>query len=61
VNAAYALRIEDRVGSLDAGKDGDLIVLGCGDYREIPFRFGMNPVAMVLRRGEPIFPRMGPS
>jgi imidazolonepropionase len=58
LNAARALRLEDRVGSLEAGKDADLLLLGTGDYRETMFRFGMNLVAMVLRRGEIIYPRV---
>jgi imidazolonepropionase len=59
VNAACALRMDHRAGSIEAGKDADLILLGTGDYREAPFRFGMNPVAMVIRRGELIYPRVG--
>lgn len=59
INAACALRLDARTGSLEAGKDADLVLLGTGDYREMPFRFGVNPVAMVIRRGELIFPRVG--
>jgi imidazolonepropionase len=58
INAACALESDARAGSLEAGKYGDLLLLGTGDYREAVFRFGMNLVAMVLRRGEVIYPRV---
>ena len=57
-NAACVLGEDRRIGSLESGKDADLILLQTGDYRELPFRFGMNLVAMVIRQGEPIFPRV---
>jgi imidazolonepropionase len=58
INAACAMECDARAGSLEAGKYGDLLLLGTGDYREAVFRFGMNLVAMVLRRGEVIYPRV---
>lgn len=58
VNAACALGIGSRVGSLQYGMQADLLLMDCGDYREIPLYFGMNPVAMVMRRGQTIFPRV---
>ena len=58
INAACALRTDYRSGSLESGKDGDLVLLGTGDYREAAFRFGINPVEMVIRRGEIIYPRV---
>jgi len=36
INGACALRRADRVGSLEARKQADLIVLDVDDYREIP-------------------------
>jgi len=52
INGAHALRIADRVGSIEAGKDGNLTVFNAADYREIPYRFGMNLVAATIYRGE---------
>jgi imidazolonepropionase len=51
INAAYALGCGDEVGSLEAGKRADLLVLSLSDYREIPRRIGVNQVAMALRDG----------
>lgn len=58
INAAWALGIAQRTGSLEYGKDADLIMLNASDYREIPYRFGMNLIALTMKRGEVIYPRM---
>ena len=50
-NAACAISCGHRVGSLETGKSGDLIVLNAADYREIPYHFGVNLVCMTVKRG----------
>jgi imidazolonepropionase len=57
INAASALRRDKRMGSLEVGKQADLAVFDVGDYREIPYYFGMNKCRMTLKRGQIIFPR----
>ncbi len=52
INGAYALGIAGRVGSIEEGKDGNLVVFDAEDYREIPYHFGMNLVAAAIYRGE---------
>jgi imidazolonepropionase len=37
INGAHALRLADRKGSLEPGKDADLAIFDVGDYREIPY------------------------
>ena len=51
INAAHAVGLGDEVGSLEAGKRADILVLNMGDYREIPRRLGVNQVMMALRDG----------
>jgi|YNPMSStandDraft_1061717.scaffolds.fasta_scaffold03841_3 imidazolonepropionase len=58
INAAHALRCATRLGSLEYGKDADLVMLNVGDYRELTYQFGVNLVAMVMKRGQVLFPRM---
>jgi len=58
INSAFSLGISDRVGSLEVGKDADLVLFNASDYREIPYRFGMNLVAMSMKCGEVIYPRV---
>ena len=42
MNAACALRMQDRKGSLEAGKDADLAVFDVKDYREIAYWFAWD-------------------
>ncbi len=58
VNGAWAIGRGGRIGTLETGKQADLIMLNAADYREIPYHFGMNLVAMVMKAGSVIYPRM---
>jgi imidazolonepropionase len=51
VNGAWALRIADRKGSIEPGKDADLAVFAVEDYREIPYWFGANRCSMTISNG----------
>lgn len=51
LNAAVALGRADRVGSLEPGKQADLMVLDKEDYRDLFYHFGVNHVAQVVKRG----------
>ena len=50
-NAAFVVSREREVGSLEPGKRADFLVLDCADYREIAYRFGINPVRRVFIEG----------
>lgn len=52
LNAAFALQLGERVGSLSPGYAGDLLVLDVPDYRYLGYRFGANPVVLVVKGGE---------
>jgi imidazolonepropionase len=54
INAAYALRREKRVGTLEVGKQADIAVFEVADYREIPYYFGVNYCWMTMKRGRVI-------
>jgi len=60
INAAYALRRHDRIGSLEAGKQADIAVFDVEDYREIPYYFGVNHCWMTLKRGKIIYSSQRP-
>jgi imidazolonepropionase len=51
VNAAAAVGRQDRLGSLEPGKQADLIILDTPDYRHLGYRFGTNLVRTVLKAG----------
>jgi imidazolonepropionase len=50
-NAACAVGLGDRVGSLQPGSQADLVVLDLPDYRHLAYRFGTNPVGIVVKQG----------
>jgi imidazolonepropionase len=51
INAAHAIRRADRVGSIEPGKQADLLILSVPDYRHLGYRFGTNLVRQVVKRG----------
>jgi imidazolonepropionase len=51
INGAWALRVANRKGSIEAGKDADLAVFAVEDYREIPYWFGINRCVMTTMIG----------
>jgi imidazolonepropionase len=60
INAAAALGISDRVGSLEAGKQADLVICDVPDHRELFYHFGINHVRTVVKRGRVVVaPRAG--
>jgi imidazolonepropionase len=51
INGAWALRLADRKGSIEPGKDADFAVFGVEDYREIPYWFGANRCLLTVMNG----------
>jgi imidazolonepropionase len=51
MNGAWALRLADRKGSVEAGKDADLAVFNVKDYREVPYWFGVNRCVLTVLNG----------
>ncbi len=52
INAAAALQRTDRLGSIEPGKQADLLILSVTDYRHLGYRFGDNLVETVIKRGQ---------
>jgi len=52
LNAAWALAIGDRVGSLEPGRAADIVIWRTGDYRELGYHFGINLVEGVIIGGK---------
>ncbi len=55
LNGAAALGRAERIGSIEPGKQGDLVVLEHPSYRFIPYHLGVNTVATVVKRGTVVF------
>lgn len=58
LNAAHVLDRADELGSIEPGKRADLVLLD-GPAEHVPYRFGRNPVALVIVAGRPIHVRAG--
>jgi imidazolonepropionase len=50
-NAACAIGLNDYVGSLEKGKQADIIILDCPTNLWIPYHFGVNLVKTVIKKG----------
>jgi len=54
INAAHAVGLGDRVGSIEIGKLADLSIWDTKDYREITYQFGATKPSSVIVNGAPI-------
>lgn len=57
INAAHAIGRGDRIGSLDEGKQADVLILDLPDYTHIPYTFDRNCVETVIKKGEVVHTR----
>ena len=52
LNAAYAIGMGDKIGSLDPGKQADFIILNEDNYLFIPYHYGVNPIFATYKKGK---------
>ena len=50
-NAACAIRMENATGSLEPGKQGDVVLWDISNYQELQYLFGVNHVKSVWKKG----------
>ena len=50
-NAACAIQMEDKTGSLEPGRQGDIVLWGISNYQELQYLFGVNHVKICLEKG----------
>ena len=51
LNAAFAINRQEKVGSIEVGKQADIIILDVPNYAHIPYHFGVNLVETVIKSG----------
>ena len=51
INSAHAIRRSDMIGSIEVGKQADMLILNVPDYRHLGYRYGTNLVRQVIKRG----------
>ena len=54
INGAWALRLQERKGSIEAGKDADLAIFNGTDYREIPYWISGGHLSSVILGGQQV-------
>ncbi|MBE1556482.1 imidazolonepropionase [Sporosarcina limicola] len=50
-NAACAIHMEEKTGSLEPGKQGDVVLWEISNYQELQYLFGVNHVKSVWKKG----------
>jgi imidazolonepropionase len=50
-NGARALGLQDRIGTLEPGKDADFVIWDIAEPAELTYRIGANPLKNVVRQG----------
>lgn len=51
INAAHAIGRANMAGSLEVGKQGDVLILDVPNLDYLPYHFGANPVELVVKKG----------
>jgi len=52
INAAYALNRGHEIGTLEAGKQADVIILDVANYKQLQYFYGMNHTHTVIKKGQ---------
>ncbi len=53
-NGARALGLQQRIGTLEQGKDADFVLWDIAEPAELAYRIGFNPLKQVVRHGKPL-------
>lgn len=51
INSAKAILRDHLIGSIEPGKQADLLILATDDYRDLSYRYGTNLVSVVVKKG----------
>lgn len=54
INAAYAIDRGHVTGSLEPGKQADILIMDAPNYHYIPYHYGVNLVETVFKRGKKV-------
>ncbi|CAC11383.1 ATRAZINE CHLOROHYDROLASE related protein [Thermoplasma acidophilum] len=57
INPAASLGLAEKKGTIESGKDADLVVLSARSYDEIPYLYGLDIVSMTISRGNILYSR----
>ncbi|MFY0741170.1 imidazolonepropionase [Solibacillus silvestris] len=52
INAAHAIKRADQVGTLEKGKQADVLILDVPNYKQLQYFYGMNHTDTVIKAGD---------
>ncbi|WP_339199571.1 imidazolonepropionase [Solibacillus sp. FSL R5-0449] len=52
INAAHAIKRADQVGTLEKGKQADVLILDVPNYKQLQYFYGMNHTDTVIKAGK---------
>jgi imidazolonepropionase len=55
LHAAKSMGREKEIGSLEVGKQGDVLLLNIPNYRYLPYHFGVDHVEWVIKKGKVVY------
>ncbi len=59
INAAAAIGMEKKIGSIERGKQADIIIIDAPNYMHLGYHFGVNLVDEVIKKGQIVWGRDG--
>jgi len=59
INAACAIGRGESIGSLEIGKQADVLIMDVRDYRSIGYQYGTNLVRTVIKHGRVVYSKQG--
>jgi imidazolonepropionase len=54
INAAYAIDHHQDIGSLEVGKQADIVIHNCSDYLYLFYHWGINHTMKVIKKGKEV-------
>jgi len=57
IHAARSMGRENQIGSLDIGKQADVIALDIPNYQYLPYHFGVDHVELAIKKGKIVYRR----
>jgi imidazolonepropionase len=58
IHAAKSMGREAEIGSLDIGKQADIVILDIPNYTYLPYHFGVDHVEIVIKKGKVVFSKL---
>jgi imidazolonepropionase len=55
INAAFAVGMQENIGSIEKNKQADLLIFGMPSYKYLIYNFGVNNIETVIKKGKIVY------